>query len=82
MSNSAHPPKTKSTHSSTTSQKELKKKSAENLGEVAKKLEAADALAAAAVENAKRARDEANVAMEAALRAKSLWKLRSVPRRS
>ena len=48
-----------------------KKKNTENLGEAAKKLADADALAASTVENAKRMRDEANAAMETALRAKS-----------
>ena len=48
-----------------------KKKNTENLGEAAKKLADADALAATTVENAKRMRDEANAAMETALRAKS-----------
>ena len=71
MSNTAHSTKAKSTHSSTTSQMATKKKNTENLGEAAKKLEAADALAATTVENAKRMRDEANAAMESALRAKS-----------
>ena len=48
-----------------------KKKNTENLGEAAKKLADADALAATTVENAKRMRDQANAAMETALRAKS-----------
>ena len=71
MSNTAHSTKPRSTHTTTTSQKASKKKNTENLGEAAKKLEAADALAAASVADAKRMRDEADVAMEAALRAKT-----------
>ena len=72
MSNIAHPPKAKSTHSSSASQKATKKKSSENIGEAAKNLETEDALAAASVENAKRTRAEADTAMKTALRAKAV----------